>query len=218
MRNCKMSFLPEPSLLFVYVIGVLAISLTPGPDMTFFVGKTLSRGVPYGLAALAGANTGVLLHSMLVAFGLSALIVASPNLFFAIKVAGALYLFWLAIDALRNGSTFRFEKQVSKNRGLFSSWLQGIAIDLLNPKIILFFMTFLPQFVSVDDPDARSKLLFLGVLFVVLSVMSMVPVILLADRLSGWLKANPKATRVIDYVFASVFGAFAVRILFTERG
>lgn len=215
--SSSLTFLPDLPLLLAYAAGVLIISLTPGPDMTFFLGKTISRGVPYGLAALAGANTGVLLHSLLVAFGLSAVIVASPALFLAIKLAGAVYLLWLAVDALRKGSTFRFEKPVSRERGLLSSWLQGVAIDLLNPKIILFFMTFLPQFVSASDPHARSKLLFLGVLFVVLSVLSMVPLILTAGRFTEWLKANPKVTRLIDYLFAGVFGAFAVRILLTER-
>jgi threonine/homoserine/homoserine lactone efflux protein len=213
-----MSFVPDPALLIAYLIGVIVIAITPGPDMTFFLGKTIAKGVPYGLAAMVGASCGIMVHSMLVAFGLSALIVASPNLFFAIKVAGALYLLWLAVDALRKGSTFRFEKASTRQTSLKAVWLQGVAINLLNPKIILFFMTFLPQFVSASDPDARGKLLFLGAVFVIIAFVIVVPMILAAGKLTGWLKNNPKATRVIDYVFASVFGAFAVRILFTERG
>ncbi|MGB7288230.1 MAG: LysE family translocator [Salaquimonas sp.] len=213
-----MTFIPELSLLLAYIVGVLVIAITPGPDMTFFLGKTIAKGVPAGLTAMFGASCGILVHSSLVAFGLSALIVASPQLFFAIKVVGAVYLLWLAIDAIRNGSTFRFEKSKGKETSLKAIWLQGVGINLLNPKIILFFMTFLPQFVSVDDPHAQGKLLFLGGLFVVVAFIVVVPMILLAGKLTGWLKQNPKATRVIDYIFASVFGAFAVRILLTERG
>lgn len=213
-----MSFVPETHLLLAYLVGVFIIAITPGPDMTFFLGRTIAKGIPYGMAALMGASTGVLVHSMLVAFGLSALIVASPNLFLAVKIVGAVYLLWLAIDAIRNGSTLRFEKSSAKQTSLSAAWLQGIAINLLNPKVILFFMTFLPQFVSVGDPHARGKLLFLGLVFSVFSFFIVVPMILAASKLTGWLKANPKVTRVIDYVFASVFGAFAVRILFTERG
>ena len=209
---------PESHLLAAYVLGVLIVSLTPGPDMTFFVGRTIANGVPHGMAALTGATTGVLVHSMLVAFGLSALIVASPGLFLAIKILGALYLLWLAIEAIRKGSSFRFDRQDAKKASLTKTWMQGVLIDLLNPNIILFFMTFLPQFVSASDPNAREQLLFLGGLFVVLSYCTMVPVILLAGKLTGWLKANPKVTRLIDYLFASVFGAFAVRILLTDRG
>lgn len=214
----QMSFMPETHLLLAYLVGVFIIAITPGPDMTFFLGKTIAKGVPAGLTAMAGASSGVLVHATLVAFGLSALIVASPKLFLAVKIAGAVYLLWLAIDAIRNGSTFRFEKATVKDRSLLNIWMQGVAINLLNPKVILFFMTFLPQFVSVDDPNVRGKLLFLGVVFAVVAYVVMVPMILAASKLTGWLKANPKITRAIDYVFASVFGAFAVRILLTDRG
>ncbi len=213
-----MNFIPDYHLLAAYIVGVFVIAVTPGPDMTFFLGRTIAKGVTFGLAALLGASTGVLVHSMLVAFGLSALIVASPSLFLGVKIAGAVYLLWLAIDAIRNGSTLRFEKASSKQSSFAAAWLQGIAINLLNPKVILFFITFLPQFVSVSDPDARGKLLFLGAVFSVFSFIVMVPMILAASKLTGWLKANPKVTRIVDYVFASVFGAFAVKILLTERG
>ena len=213
-----MDFIPDTPLLLAYIVGVLVIAITPGPDMTFFLGRTIAKGVPFGLAALMGASTGVLVHSLLVAFGLSALIVASPKLFLLVKIAGAVYLLWLAFDAIKNGSTLRFEKVNSKETTLTAAWLQGIAINLLNPKVILFFMTFLPQFVSVGDPHARGKLMFLGLVFSVLSFLIMVPMILAASRLTLWLKTNPKVTRIIDYLFATIFGAFAVRILLTERG
>ena len=164
-----------------------------------------------------GASAGLLVHSILVAFGLSALIVASPSLFLTLKIAGAAYLLWLAVDALRNGSTLRLQGAVS-SKPLAGVFLQALGINLLNPKIIIFFMTFLPQFVTAGDPHASGKLLFLGVVFVVIALPLTVPMILLASKLTHWLRQNPKATRIIDWVFASVFGAFAVKILLTERG
>lgn len=213
-----MGFIPETAVLIAYAVGVIVITVTPGPDMTFFVGRAISQGSSAGLAAMAGASTGIVLHSLFVAFGLSALILASPTLFTAVKIAGALYLAWLAIDAIRNGSTFRVQAKAEKRHSLASNWLQGVAINLLNPKIILFFMTFLPQFVAADDPDAAGKLMFLGALFIVIAVPMMVPLILAAAGFAKWMKENPKITRVVDYLFATVFGAFAVRILLTERG
>lgn len=218
LRNLSMSFIPDLPVLLAYLAGVIIITLTPGPDMTFFIGRAIAQNVGAGLAAFAGASTGILIHTCIVAFGLSALIVASPVLFTAIKVAGALYLGWLAIDAIRNGSTFRVSGRPQKQRSLVQNWLQGLGINLLNPKIILFFMTFLPQFVSANDPDAIGKLFFLGTMFVVVAVPILVPLIAAAGRFADWMKANPKVTRVTDYLFATIFGAFAVRILFTERG
>ena len=213
-----MDFIPDTPVLLAYVAGVIILTLTPGPDMTFFIGRAIAQNVRAGLAAFAGASAGLIVHSLFVAFGLSALIVASPALFTIIKVAGAAYLGWLAIDAIRNGSTFKVSERAEKPRSLFSNWLQGLGINLLNPKIIIFFMTFLPQFVSASDPNASGKLLFLGILFVVVAAPITVPLIAIAGQFAAWMKENPKVTRVIDYLFAGVFGAFAIRILFTQRG
>lgn len=201
-----------------YSLGVIFLTLTPGPDMTFFISRAISQNVAAGLAAFAGALFGILLHTLLVAFGLSALILASPILFSVIKIAGALYLAWLAVDAIRNGSTFKISSTPQRPRTLFQNWMQGLAINLLNPKIVVFFMTFLPQFVSVSDPDAPGKLMFLGVMFGVIAIPILVPIIALAGKFADWMKKNPSVTRIVDYCFATVLGAFAVRLLFTERG
>lgn len=212
-----MSFIPETSVLVAYITGVILLTLTPGPDMTFFISRAITQSVPAGLAAYAGAATGVFFHTALVAFGLAALIVASPSFFTALKFIGALYLAYLAYQALRYGSAFKVSDKKQKQKTLFQNWLQGLGINLLNPKIILFFMTFLPQFISVSDPNATGKLFFLGVMFVVIATPMMVPMILAAGQFSNWLSKNPKITRAIDYVFATVFGAFAVKILLTDR-
>jgi len=163
-------FIPETSVLLAYLAGVIIITLTPGPDMTFFISRAIGQSVPAGLAAFAGASFGILVHTALVAFGLAALIVASPTFFLALKLFGAIYLAYLAYQALRYGSTFTVSEKKQKSRSLFSNWLQGVGINLLNPKIILFFMTFLPQFISVNDPHATGKLFFLGSLFVVVAI------------------------------------------------
>lgn len=213
-----MNFIPEISVLIPYLIGVLIITLTPGPDMTFFLSRAISQNVPAGIAALLGASTGILIHTLLVALGLSALIIASPAFFTALKIIGALYLAWLAYQSVRHGSVFELNQEKKKPRTLFRNWVQGLGINLLNPKIILFFMTFLPQFVSASDPNATGKLFFLGGLFVVMTLPILIPFILAAGKFANWLQSNRKVMRIMDYAFASVFGAFAVRILMTERG
>jgi threonine/homoserine/homoserine lactone efflux protein len=96
--------LPDHAVLLPFSVAVVVIALTPGPDMAFFLGRALTQGRAAGLAALAGATSGLLVHTMLVALGLSALIVAAPTLFLALKLAGALYLAWLAVQAIRHGS------------------------------------------------------------------------------------------------------------------
>lgn len=211
-----MDFVPDITTMWLFASASLLLAVTPGPDMTFFLSRALAEGKRAGLACVFGAMTGIAIHTLLVAFGLSALIVASPIAFLILKVAGAGYLFWLAIQALRHGSTLTLDKRGAGSRSFKADWLKGLGINLMNPKIIIFFMTFLPQFVSVGDPHVTGKLIFLGFLFVVVSLPVVVAIVFLADRLAAALKSNRRVTRVIDYLFGGVFSAFAVKILLTQ--
>jgi threonine/homoserine/homoserine lactone efflux protein len=214
-----MDFIPSMPVLAAYVAAVLVITFTPGPDMTLFLGKAVRQGRAAGMAAMLGATTGIVIHTTLVALGLSALLAASATAFLILKVAGALYLFWLAVEAIRHGSALNLDAGLSRRAGetLFRAWAKGLAVNLLNPKIIMFFVTFLPQFVSADDPQATGKLLFLGLMLAVIAFPFCALMILFAARLAEGLKRSPRIMRFIDWAFAGVFGAFAVRLLLTQR-
>ncbi|MEM6460835.1 MAG: LysE family translocator [Pseudomonadota bacterium] len=211
-----MYFVPDLQVLVAFSVACVVLAATPGPDMTLYVGRALSEGRAAGLAVLAGTMVGIAVHTVLVAFGISALVVASPTAFAILKTGGAAYLFWLAVQALRVGSTFRPRTIADRRRTLYQNWSHGLAVNLLNPKVIMFFMTFLPQFVSADDPDIGAKLLFLGLYYNLISLPFVVPMILAADRLAMWLKSNPRILRGIDYCFSAIFSIFAVRILLLE--
>lgn len=212
-----MTFIPDASVLAAFTLAVAVLIITPGPDMTLFLGKTLAQGRAAGMAAMLGASSGLVVHTLFAAFGLSALLAASETAFTAVKLAGALYLLWLAVDAIRNGSALTLEREGQARQPLTRVWLMGVGINLLNPKIVLFFVTFLPQFVSASDPDAGAKLMFLGFYVIAFAVPSCAAMILLADRISALVRRSPRITRAIDWLFASVFAAFAVTILL-ERG
>ena len=207
---------PDPGVLAPFALAVGVIAITPGPDMTFFLGRTLAQGRAAGLAAVAGALTGILVHTTLVALGLSALIVAAPQAFLALKLAGAGYLLWLAVQAIRHGSALSLPGTPAPRASLAATWASGLAINLLNPKIVLFFMTFLPQFVSPANPDAAGQLLSLGLLFIAISLPIVLGIVFAADEVATALRARPRIARGIDWLFASVFAAFAVQILFSR--
>lgn len=207
------SALLDLAVLGPFVIAVVIIAITPGPDMTFFLGRALSQGRDAGFAALAGATSGVIVQTALVALGLSALIVAAPSAFLALKIAGALYLLWLAWQAIRHGSALVLSRKPPKARTHAATWAQWLAINLVNPKVALFFMTFLPQSVSVTDPDAPLKLLSLGAVFIVISSIVCVPIVLASKRFSLAMRSSSRAARQIDWLFAGVFTAFAAQIL-----
>lgn len=207
--------LPELPTLLAFIAAVLVIAITPGPDMAFFLGRAVSQGRAAGLAAVAGATTGILVHTTLVALGLSALITAAPRAYLALKIVGALYLAWLAVQAIRHGSALRLERPTEAT--LASTWASGLAINLLNPKIVIFFLTFLPQFVAANDPNPVLSLLTLGVIFIVVASLVTVPMVLAADRFAATLRANPSVARAIDWILASVFLAFAATMLIGRR-
>lgn len=211
-----MTFLPDTSTMLAYSLACFVLFITPGPDMSFFLAKTMQGGRKAGIAAMSGASFGNLVHSLAAAFGLSALIAASATAFTIVKVIGALYLLWMAYDAIRHGSALHIERSNVDELSVSKTFLQGLGVNLTNPKIILFYLTFLPQFVAATDPYAQSKLLFLGIYFVVFALPLAVMLILVAERFIETMRANPKLMRAIDYSFAGIFGFFAVQVLRTQ--
>lgn len=208
-------FIPSLGTLAAFTLAAIALTVTPGPDMTLFLGQTVANGRKAGFMSMAGACSGIVVHSLAAAIGLSALIAASPQAFEVLKWVGAAYLAYLAFDVLRNGSGLTGEAP-GKSGSLKKAYFKGVMINLLNPKIILFFVTFLPQFVSPTDPHASGKLLFLGLFFLVISVPIITPMIFGAERISGFLRGSKKATRIFDWVFAGVMGGFALKLLATQ--
>src|SRR5262245_58742874 len=142
-----MTVLPSPDVLAAFTAAALVLIFTPGPDMTLFLGETLRRRRVRGLAAMLGVATGLLVHTMLAAVGLSALLAASAGAFLAIKVAGAAYLLWLGIQALRHGTALTLDAGATDRRPLRRAYLMGLGVNLLNPTIAMVFLPFPTLFV-----------------------------------------------------------------------
>lgn len=211
-----MNFIPDTTTLITYAIACVILFITPGPDMSLFLARTVAGGRKLGFASAFGANVGCVVHTMLAALGISALIAASPQAFLVLKIVGAVYLLWLAFDSIRNGSALNVRTGEVKERTFWSTFFTGIGINLANPKVILFFVTFLPQFVQASDPHAQGKLFFLGMMFVIFNIPLSIIMILGAERLINTLKRKPQVMRAIDYIFGGIFGAFAAKILMTQ--
>ena len=211
-----MTFLPSLDIMLAFTAASFVLIFTPGPDMTLFLGHTLTGGRARGFAAMVGAFTGVMIHTLLAAFGLSALLAASATAFTVVKFIGVGYLLWLALDAIRHGSALTLRSETGAPRSLAQVYLMGVGVNLLNPKIVMFFVTFLPQFVSVTDPDAGAKMFFLGVYFNLLGLPACAALILTAERFTAAIRRSPRLMRVIDYSFAGLMGAFAARLFFTR--
>jgi len=207
------SFIPDLPVILAFALASIVLAITPGPDMALQLSRTVNYGRAHGLAVGFGAMCGIAVHTTLVALGISVLIIAAPPLFFALKIAGAAYLLWLAYQAVVHGSGLRLAAAAAKPPAVRQSFLTGVGINLLNPKVVLFFVTFLPQFVDRTDAAAPEKLFFLGAEFIAVSIPLMILTVLLAEQLTQALTRTKWVQRLLNYSFAAVFTTFAAVIL-----
>ncbi|MCX7381266.1 MAG: LysE family translocator [Alphaproteobacteria bacterium] len=192
-----MSFAPQLSAFAVFFAAALVIALTPGPGIFYVGARTLAGGREEGMASSLGTGLGGLVHVIAGAVGLSAVVMASAEAFTVLKIAGALYLIWLGINALRQGSAEGMpEVSVTdvKATGVRRAFREGVLVEATNPKTAVFFLAFIPQFIDAGAPVAP-QFIFLGLVSVVLNTLADVGVVFLADRARRALATHPTAIR-----------------------
>jgi threonine/homoserine/homoserine lactone efflux protein len=204
----------EPLVLLAFIPAGLALNLTPGADMMFCLGQGLRSGRRAAMAANFGIALGGMIHTLLAALGLGALVAAHPAAFEAIRWLGVGYLLWLAIGALRS-SPFAAEAEVTPASAARAFW-QGLMVNLLNPKVILFILAFLPQFV---DPDRAilPQFLTLGLVFSSGGLMVNGAVGLFAGSIGQRVARSESLAKWLGRVSATIFGALALRLALMPR-
>lgn len=207
------AFIPDLSVILAFALASFVLAVTPGPDMALQMSRAINHGFWHGIATGFGAMTGIAVHTTLVALGISVLIIAAPPLFLALKIAGAVYLVWLAWQAITKGGGLRLAGPGRKEPTYRQSYLTGVGINLLNPKVVLFFVTFLPQFVDARDPAAPQKLFFLGAEFIAISIPLMVLTVYFAQWIADAFRKTKWVERAINWSFAGIFTIFAATIL-----
>ncbi len=198
-----------------FAAAALALTLAPGPDLALIVAHTVKGGRRNGFAAMVGIWTGALGHVALAALGLSAVLAASATLFAAVKWLGAAYLIWIGLQSLRGG-----ESAMRPATGGGSAWRifrQGMLTDLLNPKVAIFFLAFLPQFVVEGAGPVWAQLALHGVLVVASAVFVEPPLILLGDRLAERLRGDGRATRWLERTLGGVLVGLGVKLALIEK-
>jgi threonine/homoserine/homoserine lactone efflux protein len=209
----------DPDLFLAFLVSALLISLVPGPDMVFVVATGFRHGPRGGAAAAVGVSGGMLIHTAAAVAGLSALIHSSAPVFEAIRWAGVVYLLWLALAALRNtghGPIDDRAPSTGPDRSLLRVGRQGAVTNLLNPKVVLFFLAFLPQFVDRDQGSVGLQLLTLGIAFAAVGLAVDAAVGIASGRLGRRLAASARVSRTLDRLAAVVFVGLAVRLV-TDR-
>ncbi|WP_142593903.1 LysE family translocator [Pseudorhizobium endolithicum] len=196
-----------------FLAAALLLNISPGPDIAFILGKALTGGARTGFLAMLGIWSGTLVHVLLATVGLSALLVASATAFALVKWAGAAYLVWLGVEALRSkGGSFITGAELPGRMSSWRTFRQGILVSSLNPKVAVFFLAFLPQFVVAGAGPVALQLAFHGILIIVVAALVEPPLVLLAGRLANWFRANNRAAIWLDRALGGLLIALGVRL------
>ena len=202
---------------WLFIATAIVLVLTPGQDTFFILGRSLASGRPAGVAAALGITCGSIIHTLLASLGLSALLATSPYAFMAVKYAGAAYLVYIGVRALMSraqglpGADAR-----TAGGGEWQAFRQGIVSNLLNPKVALFFLALLPQF--IDPASARKTLAFvaLGATFVTTGLIWCLVLAAAAGRLQAFFRRNPSAGVLLDRLVGALFLALGARLAWTR--
>jgi threonine/homoserine/homoserine lactone efflux protein len=209
--------LPGPAEAAVFATAVFVLNATPGVDFLLTVTRTLQGGVRAGMAAALGINAGCVVHALAAAFGLAALLAVHPQAFLLIQWGGAAYLVWLGVAMLRQATRPRAAPAAAVRGGnearpFWIDFRTGLLTNVLNPKVALFFLAFLPQFVPADSGNKTASFVLLGAWFVVQSSVFLMGLVLLASRLSR-LQASDAARRWLGGLGGLLFIGLALRLL-----
>ena len=202
--------------LWLFVISGLLLNVTPGPDTAYIIGRSLQLGWRGGAAAALGIATGCLLHVSVAAIGLSALLAASSTAFSLVKWAGAAYLCFVGVKMLLSRHSVPVAAAVSGAVSLRQVFLQGALTNALNPKVALFFLAFLPQFVAADSPHKAAAFALLGLIFVFNGTLWCLGVAAFAASAADRIRQSGRALAWINRSLGGLFVYLGVRIALLE--
>lgn len=204
-------------ILSAFVLASAALAISPGPDNIYVLTQGVVNGRAYGLATTAGLISGCLVHTTLLAFGVSALIQESDSLFLAIKIFGALYLCYLAYRVFRRGDGIELDPNAAQRRSLWQLFKQGFIMNVLNPKVTIFFLAFFPGFLFSQELHTIWQFYILGLLFMAVSFTIFAAIAIMAGSISGYLRAHKNVGKGLKWLQIVVFLGIAAFLLISEK-
>ncbi len=203
----------SPEQLFGFLAAAVLITLSPGPDNLMVLSTGIAKGRLRGMAFGLGCALGCLSHTLLAVIGVSALIAASPAAFTALKVAGGLYLIWMGWGAIRSRGGARVSKEGVPDESARRLFAKGMVAAAINPKLVLFFLSFLPQFVVASRGDANLQTALLGLVFALQGAVIFGLLGYFSGTIGGWLNRTPTAGMWLDRIAGAVFIGLGLRLI-----
>jgi threonine/homoserine/homoserine lactone efflux protein len=197
---------------WLFIATAVVLIITPGQDTFFILGRSLAGGRRAGISAALGVSVGTVIHTVFAALGLSALLATSPYAFMTVKFAGAAYLMYIGVRALLARGNGLPTDDGGAAVGHWSAFRQGILTNLLNPKVALFFLALLPQFIAADSRQKVVAFLALGLSFVTLGVVWCVMLAVAAAKLRGAFLRRPSMAQVLNKVAGAMFIGLGLKL------
>ena len=215
------SLVPSLDNLLLFAVAAVLLVLTPGPNLLYLMSRTLAQGRAAGLVSMAGTTTGFVVHIVAASLGLSAVFVAVPIAYDAVRWAGAGYLLWLAWDSIRSGADGGaggiFAPRALPRAGPAKLFRMGLLTSILNPKVALFYLALFPQFVEPARGSVLAQSLVLGFIQIVIALIGDTLFILAAARVSRWLAGRPVWAAAQRWLLGAVFAGIAAKLAFDDR-
>ena len=202
--------------LFGFLAAAMLITASPGPDNLMVLSFGISRGRAQGVMFGLGCALGCLSHTVLAALGVSALIAASPMAFLALKICGGLYLVWMGIQALRSRAGVNVARAKGTDESLRRLFTKGLFANAINPKVVLFFLSFLPQFVIADHGHVGWQTAQLGLVFTVQAAVLFGLLGYFSGAVGQWLQRHSNAGLWLDRIAGTIFVALGLRLITTR--
>jgi len=196
-----------------FFFASLALTIAPGPDVMYVLSTSIAKGKNYGISAAIGLSSGLLFHTTLLAFGISAIIIKSPMLFKGIKIFGALYLLWLAYSVFKSEASFQLKSQKITIDKPWKNIFKGLLMNILNPKVMLFFLALFPTFINSKAGNIKLQVYTLGIISFVQAFTVFCLYAVLAASLTKFLRESTTFNLILKWLQIVVFVILAVLML-----
>jgi threonine/homoserine/homoserine lactone efflux protein len=206
----------EQSQLIYFIAASAALTVLPGPDILFVLTQSISQGEKAGIATASGLCTGVLVHTTAASIGISALVYKSALAFEIVKYAGAAYLLYLAWQALKESEELISSAPIRETNA-FELYKRGIFMNVLNPKVALFFLAFLPQFANIDSGNVPLQIIFLGIIFMIQAWLIFSAISVFAGTIGNKITQKPGIGKYINWGKAGIFTIIGVKLALSHK-
>jgi threonine/homoserine/homoserine lactone efflux protein len=200
----------------LFIAASIALIVTPGPDIIYVLTRGIADGRWAGVISGFGVTSGILIHTVAASLGLAVLLKTSVYAFWTLKVIGGIYLIYLGFKMMKNKKVFEIDS-LKNNFDMKKCFVQGFFSNVLNPKVALFFVAFLPQFVNMDKANHSIYMIGLGLIFAMMTIVFLTVLGLFAGVIGAWLKERKKITGKIRFASGSVLMLLGLRLLVPQR-